>query len=618
MRFSWVVRMAVVALVSKPGAVSAQSGAIDAVRRPTFALVSDPAGEPIAGATVTFAGCLPHLGTTVGPLDVQVVQADARGRAQAKLQAGLCYVAWAIGPADAAGSGQRSEVHGYFAAGGLLELVCTGRYTPRVVAVTGVEAWRESGPLRYFVVTASPGTETEVELRDGALTLPPSPSGPDPMLEVRTAEGQALWGASATIGTLAVPPPQRLRVRVGDENGAPLAGARLHQRTGRRSVWRSDGFGGASEERTRDLGSTGADGTAEVVVCYPADPLLQQQHGELLVFASAKGRSPVAGGIFNKAFYVDDRKVGKPPESVLPFTCRRVDPLTGNCGRVPAGTVAHLFTVCKLFSGPNSYTHDARVFVTPIAADGTFVFDDVPAELHCCRLTLVMADGSTSALPLFPAVAGRELPPEVVVRAGGATLPPIDPVDFELHVTDPTGGPARGAVAYVMPQRMAGVLLRDAIVRLPLDARGAVSLRLVPGSWLLLVVTNVGYAATAVELAAGPRRHDLAMQPLATMRVRLRDRDGAPIPGAQPHLGGTSTESSGDPVQNLLSQSLASTRSLWARLRTDADGRLAIPFVPVAGMKRRLALHWEGGASDEFELAADEGAGGDGFEVRPK
>jgi hypothetical protein len=163
--------------------------------------------------------------------------------------------------------------------------------------------------------------------------------------------------------------------------------------------------------------------------------------------SSAKGRSPVAGGIFNKAFYVDDRKVGKPPESVLSFTCRRVDPLTGNCGRVPAGTVAHLFTVCKLFSGPNSYTHDARVFVTPIAADGTFVFDDVPAELHCCRLTLLMADGSTSALPLFPAVAGRELPPEVDGQRAGGRHAAADRSGGPSNCTctDPTGGPARGA-----------------------------------------------------------------------------------------------------------------------------------------------------------------------------
>jgi hypothetical protein len=193
-----------------------------------------------------------------------------------------------------------------------------------------------------------------------------------------------------------------------------------------------------------------------------------------------------------------------------------------------------------------------------------------------------------------------------------------------LHVHRPDRWPgARCLIAYLAPERHGnGVLLRDAIVRLPLDARGAASAAARAGVLAAAgVVTNVGWAATAVlTLPAGPTssrvwRCRTARDACASS---LRDRDGAPIPGAQPHLGGTSTESSGDPVQNLLSQSLASTRSLWARLRTDADGRLAIPFVPVVGMKRRLALHWEGGASNEFELVADEVAGGDGFEVRPK
>jgi hypothetical protein len=72
--------------------------------RPTFALVKDAKGEPLAGATVTFAGCLPHVGVEYGPADVQHVESDERGRARARLRADLCYVAWATGPASVDGS----------------------------------------------------------------------------------------------------------------------------------------------------------------------------------------------------------------------------------------------------------------------------------------------------------------------------------------------------------------------------------------------------------------------------------------------------------------------------------------------------------------------------------
>jgi hypothetical protein len=115
-------------------------------------------GEPIAGATVTFAGCLPHLGTTAGPLDLlQVVQADARGRAHARLQAGLCYVAWAVGPADAAGSGAAIGGARLLRRRRPARTGLRGRIAvaPRVVAGDRDRGLaRKSGPLRYFGVTA--------------------------------------------------------------------------------------------------------------------------------------------------------------------------------------------------------------------------------------------------------------------------------------------------------------------------------------------------------------------------------------------------------------------------------------------------------------------------------
>lgn len=589
----------------------AQDAASDATRRVSFVRVSDGKGDALPGAVVTLVGCVPHLGLGHGPSDVQHVGTDARGRAQARLQAGLCYVTWAVGPADAEGRALLSPVTGFFGAGAVTELVCDESMAPSRVNVTGLAAWADAGPLRFVLATSTPGTETEIELRDGQLVLPPSPPA---VLEVRTADGQPLLCADPRGPELAIPPPRTVRVAVHDERGAPVAGAAIRQRVGRRQHWRHDGIGGLSEERMRGLGSTGDDGTAVVVVCHPVDPLREARGGEMLLFASAPGRPPVAGGVFNNSFYVDDRRVAAPPGDVLKFTLRAVDRLVGNCGRVPAGTTAHLHAVCKLFSGANGYHHDARAFVTPVAANGSFVFDDVPAEIDSCRLTLLAPDGNR-ALPLFPTLPGRELPPEVAVRAAQGPLG-FDTAELQVRVLDPTGGPARGAVACIVPGATRGVLLRDAILRFPLDARGIATLPLAVGPWSILVVTDQGWAAAAQELAAGPQTVELAMQPLARMHVRLRTGLGDPIPGAGVQLRGSIVRSSGQDLQALLQSGPTVPRVAWAALRTDDQGLVTIPFVPVEGVARKVLLRWDGGTTADFELVANDA--GSPHEVRPK
>lgn len=601
---------ALLAAFATTGALVAQDAMTEAARRATFVRVVDGKGAAIAGAVVTFVGCVPWLGLAFGPSDTQHIGTDERGRAQARLQGGLCYVTWAVGPADAEGRAMVSPVTGFLGAGSVSELVCDEPRAPVHVTVTGLEAWRDAGPLRFHLVTSTPGTETELELRDGRLELPPSPQA---MLEVRTADGQPLWSVDPKANEVVIPPPQRVHVSVHDERGAPVAGAAIRQRIGRRQYWRHDGIGGPSEERLRELGATGDDGTALVVVCHPVDPL-REARGEMLLFASAPGRPPVAGGVFGSSFYVDDRRVAAPPGDVLKFTLRRVEPLIGNCGRVPEGTVAHLHAVCRLYSGNNAYHHDARAFVTPVSTNGAFVFDGVPAEIDSTRLTLIAPEGKR-ALPLFPTLSGRDLPPEVAVRAGHGPLG-FEVSEVQVRVLDATGGPARGAVLCVVPGGARGVLLRDAILRCPLDSRGVASLSLAAGPWSVLVVDGEGWAAAAQELGPGPGTIELAMQPLARMHVRLRDKDGAPISGASVLLRGTTTRSSGSPLQALLQAGPTVPRVAWSALRTDGDGRIAIRFVPVEGVVRRVQLRWDGGSTADFELVANE-AGAPG-EMRPK
>ncbi|MBM4061562.1 MAG: hypothetical protein FJ265_10780, partial [Planctomycetes bacterium] len=162
-----------------------------AVRRATFVRVVDRDGGPVAGAVVTLAGGLPHLGGELAPADTQQVAADARGRASAKLLPGLCYVAWAVGPAAAGQQCWMSPVAGWFGAGAVVELRCHTPVAPRALQCRGAEAWQSSGPLQFVALTPYPGAEVDlVPEPDGTLLLPP---GPFTVIEVRTREGAPLF-----------------------------------------------------------------------------------------------------------------------------------------------------------------------------------------------------------------------------------------------------------------------------------------------------------------------------------------------------------------------------------------------------------------------------------------
>ncbi len=580
-------------------ALPAQADNAEAVRRPTFARVEDEKGEPLANAVVTFAGCMPHLGITVGPKDVWQVQTDARGRAQAKLQPGLCYVAWAVGPADAAGRAATSRVHGWFGAGSLLTLKCGEVQAPRRLPLSGVEAWQAKAPLRFVAWTSMPGNE--IVLTPTAASELVLPMDPVQTIEVQAADGTPLYHVLATTSAVVLPPPQTVRLRAKDEHGAPLALARVRQRVGRLQTWRQDSLGSVANDRWRELGVTDASGLCVIEVPYATNPLQKQSQDSLLLFVGAPGRPSVAGGVFNGALFVNDRK-DKVDGDELPFTCKAVEPLAGDLGHVPAGTVVHLAGVCKMFMERTSYMHDARAFAVPVGADGKFVLEDVPAELHSCRLTLVPPEGSSRPLPMFASVLGRELPPELAT--GRSVLVAEGLADLKVQFLDANNGPARGLVAFLAPAGARGVLLRDSTIRFPLDGRGSAALRLAPGRWVVMAYSDAGTAAQVLELEAGDKNVVLAMKANPVMRVELRDANGKPVVGATVLARGTTTRGTNDPLQSIL-QNL---RDLWVRrwteLRTDAAGRVEIPFVEVEGVTQRLGLLWDGGKTPDLTLEA--------------
>jgi hypothetical protein len=586
----------------------------DVVRKPTFLRVLGADGEPLAGATVTLAGGMPHLGVDLSPPDVVVVASDRRGRATAKLLPGLCYVTWAVGPADASGACARSPVVGYFGASALLDLRCDVVERPRRVRFTGAEAWADEGPLRCVAVTPYPGDDVELEVgSDGLLVVP---VGPFSGIEVRTRSGRPLWSTGSSATAVDLPPPRSLAVRVVDERGAALPGASVRHRVARRTPWHLDGFDGVADSVFRDLGTTDAEGRAQVVVPCRGTPLQDPKDGDLLLFAGAPGRPAVAGGMFGGAYYRDDRRVAEPPAAELLFTCGPAEPLRGRIGAAPVGSVAHLAAVCKMFGDKTSYRHDARSFSAPIGPDGTFEFTEVPLELHSSRLTIVPGPGASRRLPLFPAFADRQLPPEVALLPAvparlAATLPVAS---VRLRVAEPDGGPAGGTVVLLVPGDLRGVLMRDSLVRLPLDAAGSGTLSLLPGPWVVLAVSRAGFAAAKLDLAAGEQDRSLALEPLGRLRLRLLDDDGSPVQGAMLQARGSRTRASGDPVQALLQSYSANLRSQWSNLRTDADGRLEFTFVLVEGIQHRAGLAWGHRSTADFAVEPNDSV----LELRPR
>jgi len=572
-------------------------------RRPTFARVFDGAGQPGAGAKVTFAGGLPQLGAAAQPADVVTAVADARGRADVRLRSDLCYLAWAVLEGVPV---QRSQVSPFFAVGAMVELRCEPVEPDRRVPCLGLEAWSEQGPLRFFLTSDYPGVDSELPLaQDGCIAMPlGNRGGAGNGIQVCTADGLPLWWSDKNVQKLQVPPPWRVPVRVVDEADQPLADVPVRYRVRVLPGVRVDGPAGHGDSIFRELGRTAADGTLEVILPYHHNPLQQAGQADLLLFAAPPGRPAVASGIFGQGWMQNDRRVEEPGDRELWFRCPKVEPLRGRWPNAPAGSRVHLAGIGKLHGSRNSFAFDARSFFAEVAADGSFTFPEVSADMHSCRLSLLLP-AEHPANFVAPVMLGRTLPAGLAVLQD-AQVPAIRPVPLQLAVKDPDGGPARGAVALLLSAEARGVLQRDNIVRVPLDASGSASLNLYPGAWLVCITAPQGYVATAIEAGTAPLRLALAMQPMARMHLQLLDGQSQPVVGAQVRSTGSRTRSDGDALADLLRSLAHHQRNRWEDLKTGSDGRVVVEFIPAEGLVHKLVLHAANGVSEPFDLLANE------------
>lgn len=582
--------------------IAAQAPGPASVERPreaTFFRVYAADGTAMPGATVTVAGSIPEVDG--GATDVVTLVADARGQAIAKLRPDLCYAAWSIGAADAAGAAPFSHLVGYFAAGALVELRCGDAAPLRRVQVDGRGPWEAHGKLTLHLLGWNPATDFELPRDGDAWLLPPTPlREPSHVgvvaLEARLDGRPVSWFANLDgAAPLELPPPQRLPVRVVDERGAPIAGARLVQRLGVLPPWRLDGLGAASRSGTVALGTTDAEGRAALEVAYPGDPLREPGSAELQLFAEAPGRERLSGGVRIRAVVENDRKVEKFEGNELRFVARRVSDLEGRIAGMPPGTQAHLQVVARIQTSDRSYAHDPRSWSAPVADDGSFRFEGVPRDALSCRL-FFWHPSKAIATPLLQAEGACRLP----------DLGKLNLVPCEVQVLDARGGPARGGIIQFGPGDRTGTQLRYSVVRLPLDPAGSVRVVLPEGLVAALAVTQSGCVGQLID-HKGAAPVVLRVQPYGRMRVRFLDGNGKPVAGATPVVAGAASRGSSDPVQGMVQGFDAHFRWRMLQLRTDRDGIVELPFLAQEDALIRLALQWEGGRSEDFDLDPDVG-----------
>jgi len=198
-------------------------------------------------------------------------------------------------------------------------------------------------------------------------------------------------------------------------------------------------------------------------------------------------------------------------------------------------------------------------------------------------------------------------PPVLLLpHADAAPLPSIrldDAAELRLRLLDVGRGPFAGRAGYLRPVDSSpfGDL---AATRFCTDVAGACTLRPWPGEWYVFAEDDAGFVFDRCTLARGRNELELAMQPYAHCRGVLMGPDG-PLAGAALQLVRSTTGKLDEKRQLLATLARLPEERLRKRVRTDALGRFDIPFVPIDGVTRTLALALAGrGVSREFALDA--------------
>lgn len=571
------ISIATVALLAAPSLAQKRS--------PTAGRVLDAAGEPMAGATVTFVGTAAPLGDRFDQADEVVVVTNDKGRFRVELLPHFDYSCWAVGtPPPGPGQTVASEVLTNVRAGTGFELQLQQPRSATRLVVSGLEAWQTFGPLKLEAAVALEHIRRHpVTLVDGAATLPPIPAGEKWQLYVRTAEGQLLHAEflkEKDDGEAAfeMPPPQPIPVRVVDAGDRPIADAKVRLRVG--SLWRSNRKA-MTQQRSlaewREVGGTDGEGRLVVLAASRENPFETKPKWEVMLLASKEGHEASCSG-WNGQPILDGKLAEKPPTGELTFHLRAAPSWRGRIldeqGKPLAGADLELSAKQQVPLDQESYLTVPVAFRTVTAADGSFCFEHLPGNLSA-PLLMIGRTRSSNPSHVTPALHTPDVhkPFELDLR----TLRSLD-----LSVNDLVGGPARGADVLLVPLPVGDQQLDERTHRMQLDERGKGRIAVARGKWFVMATDRVGVAHTILDLDA-PRSLRLDLEPLAFVPVVVHVDAGMAVQdtrfsiGAVTHGPPTDDES----INSLRAVGMVLNRWFLANTRVAADGTTVIHFLDV-------------------------------------
>lgn len=530
-----------------------------------------PDGKPVANADVT-AVWTHTAGPELVPRDIVKAKTNASGRFRLELWPTFAYSVWAVGPAGDDGKRFASKSgRGYV--GGVVEL--EGRAVPAEVEVRyqGLEAWAERGPFTVRGHLGMHGVDTfERKLGDTMkFVLPPGPRD-GTVLELLDGNGRLLSGSKAWYRkeqfTIRVPAPQAVVSRVLDPDGNPVPGARVLRSHAAETTGAPDALTGrASIRYLTEVGRSDAAGTVEATLPLYRQPAKMSGH-------SQQWRVEIDGFSGAHAGNELGLRIDLPDDSepdVLQFRLGKPAPYAvrvHRAGKPVAGVRCAVagYWACRQETRYQSYQEQ---YFGTTDGDGSCAFAQMPAAPE--RLHLLMAIPDENGPPLL-------LPTVDLDKEGPTDIDLARLVTTELEIVAADGTPAQGAQVVTLP--LAGDPPGEWNESRHYDVRTKAMIRAF-GDTLVFAFNGTQYGSLVLG-ADGERQQRLTLQEMPSMRIRVVDQDGKPIPGAMMSMRSGVTGSSSDSPEEKHLRRMASQLNHWLRdrHRADADGRITLPIVP--------------------------------------
>lgn len=591
---------ALMAVVSFTAAAAAQLR-----REPHVVRVLDAAGQPVGDADITLYWSDGLDGR--GSEDIVRGRTDAQGRVIVQLLPTAAYRAFAVRDRD--GEKQVTAVAPRAPTTTELCFGADARLAVDRLQLLGLAAWRAHGPLRLeFLFDGVAGLWPPVAIGDDD-SVPMPPLLPALCLARLFADGR-LVHQDMLFGSLwRLPPPREVRVQVRGSDGKPIAGALLE-----RVVQHSAGDRGLLPQLRPAarfaVGTSGDDGTATVLLGARQDPFdgVRQFPGIALVASKPGFRDTWSG--FSETPYCDlaaaDRqKLGGVLTCTLtpePATNLRV--LAAD-GQQPPALQLRLWQRTPYRDG--SYQRvDDRLWL-PVADDGSC---PKPALAGSSQQLGLAVPGVVPPLADDDPFRRLALPRVMVLSSKvleGDTLDLRPLTALRLSILDAGRGPARGAEVVCAPIVGNDVVPARAAMHAVADGSGRVALPVLPGSWIVLALTESQWVQRRIEVAPGLPVQELQLAPLPGMAVRVVDADGKPLAGASFHVSGANWSSGQDPEARFCLDMVNEVDAhLLERVLADADGRARLPMLPASAARIEFTATHKGLSSPQLVLQPDD------------